>query len=294
MAPYCLQNTQGSQPGISSLPPSESSCGWLSKLSKLLSPSLLSTYTHDLESWNFLPLFLADAVPSAWNSLRLQGSGPMVAPLQRLWGRSWPDSFLRLPRLRGKSKVPGLGSVGDAQQSQDWPSLRGPCVTDGGHYDSLERAWLPCPQFWPLWTPGACWLWGSECSGVIQARVQIPIPLLLCDWHKAPNPSGLQHLCWHCKDGDRSLVLPRLRAVDSQHQALSYNQLLPPVTPVQRNGGPRLQRTGSLTRWRWRLRLWKSSLGRVHKAWLVRGHKTADQPFIQFLTHSFTQLNANG
>lgn len=53
MAPYCLQGTQGPQPGISSLPPSESSCGWLSKL---LSPSLLSTYTDDLGSWNFLPL----------------------------------------------------------------------------------------------------------------------------------------------------------------------------------------------------------------------------------------------
>lgn len=92
---------------------------------------------------------LADAVPSAWNSLRLQGSALMVAPLQRLWGRSWQDSFLGLPWLRGKSKVAGLGSVGDLRltQSQDWPSLRGPCVTDEGHYDSQQRAWLPCPQF---------------------------------------------------------------------------------------------------------------------------------------------------
>ena len=99
-----------------------------------------------LMTWAFGTFYhaLADAVPSAWNSLRLQGSGPMVAPLQRFWGRSWPDSF-RLPRLSGKSKVTGLGSIGDLRltQSQNWPSPRGPCVTDGGHYNCPKSAWLP-------------------------------------------------------------------------------------------------------------------------------------------------------
>lgn len=111
----------------------------------LSSPLTLTTWALG----TFYLCALTDAVPLAWNSLRLQGSALMVAPLQRLWGRSWPDSFLGLPWLRGKSKVTGLGSVGDLRltQSQDWPSLRGPSVTDGGHYDSRQRAWLPCPQF---------------------------------------------------------------------------------------------------------------------------------------------------
>lgn len=80
----------------------------------LSSPLTLTTWALG----TFYLCALADAVPLAWNSLRLQGSAPMVAPLQRLWGRSWPDSFLGLPWLRGKSKVTGVGGVGDLRHTK--------------------------------------------------------------------------------------------------------------------------------------------------------------------------------
>ena len=146
MAPYCLQDTQGPQPGISSLPPSESSCGWLSKL---LSPSLLHTYTDDLGSWNFLPLRSCRCCSFSLEFPQTPGLSTDVAPLQRLWGRSWPDSFLGLPWLRGKSKVTGVGGVGDLRHTKSGLAIpqRPLCYRWGDIMTAGREHGCPAPSF---------------------------------------------------------------------------------------------------------------------------------------------------
>lgn len=194
------------------------------------SPSLVSGYTDYLGSQSFTPLCFRICCSLSQKRPEALGSAPSGAPLQRLWALGkvlgqtplWVHSGPKQggwAELRGDPRLTKSGLAGP----------RRPLCCGWGHRGSPERARLPCPAGftgWALAVP-VCSFWGTECSGVVQARVRVRTPLQLHDYLTALGFSifvGITRLV-------TTVVFPPPGAVESQHQTLLQHHPLPPVTP---------------------------------------------------------------